>query len=213
MPIRRVLAITTLAIGALACAGSTIAAQPPAGPITQPLAAFAAQKVAVMPVQFLRADTAGPVRAADWAGIRKALDDSIGAAIAERGIGKKWAYAADIERMAKRNAVYVSDPASLGAGSLRTRPLKPEEQVSPVLVNNLRSLIALGDSRFALIPVELWFAHKGAESRASLRLVLVDGRVGQIAWAGDLAGEAGTAFGAATIGALAQRVADLIAGR
>lgn len=213
MPIRRVLAIATLTIGALACAGSKSAAQQPALSGAQPLAGFAAQKVAVMPVQFVRADSSGSVHAADWAGVRKALDDSIGAAIAERGIGKKWAYAADIERMAKRNAVYVSDPYALGAGGLRTRPLKPEEPVSPVLVNNLRSLIALGDSRFALIPVELSFAHKGAESRASLRLVLVDGRVGQVVWSGDIAGEPATAFGAATIGALAQRVADLVSGR
>jgi len=196
---------------------STVAAQQADKPTTQqtpqPLATFAAQRVSVMPVQFFRADSAAPVRAPDWARVRKELDDSLGAAIAERGIGRKWAYAADIDRMARRNATYANDPYALGAGGLRGRALKPEDKLSPVLVGNLRALIALGDSRFALIPVELSFARSGAESRATLRLVLVDGRAGQVVWAGDVAGDAGAAFSAAGVGALAQRVADLVAGR
>lgn len=213
-------AVAGLALSGVCFPASTIAAQqaaqattPGAQQAPQPLAAFGAQRVSVMPVQFLRADSAAPVRAPDWTRARKELDDSLGAAIAERGIGRKWAYAADIDRMARRNATYASDPYALGAGGLRDRTLKPEDRLSVVLANNLRALIALGDSRYALIPVELSFARSGAESRAMLRLVLVDGRAGQVVWAGDVAGSAGAAFGAASVGALAQRVADLVASR
>ena len=92
-------------------------------------------------------------------------------------------------------------------------PLQPGEQASAGIVNNLRSLIALGDSRFALIPVELSFARKGAQVVPTLRLVLLDGRSGQVAWFGDVAGRPGTGFAAAELGALAQRVADLVAVR
>jgi hypothetical protein len=178
-----------------------------------PLAGFAAQRVVVTPAQFLRADSGAPVKSSEWASVRKELDDSIGAAIAERGVGKTWAYAADIARMAKRNMGYASDPYSLGATSLRNRAIKLEDQAPLVLVNNLRSLIALGDARFALVPVELSFIRKGNELRPVLRLVLVDGRVGQIVWFGDIAGAALTAFSPAEIGVFAQRIADLVAAR
>lgn len=178
-----------------------------------PLGSFAAQRVSVLPVQFLRADSGAPVSSADWAMLRKEIDDSIGTAIAERGIGKKWAYAPDVARMAKRNAGYVSDPYALGAGSLRSRPLKPEEQASRTLVDNMRSLIALGDSRYALVPVELAFAKKESAWQVNLRLVLLDGRIGQVLWFGDLPMDVGSTFGSVTAGALAQRVADLVASR
>jgi hypothetical protein len=191
--------------------GLTAQATPPAD---APLASFAAQRVVVMPIQFLRADSLSPVKALDWDAVRKEVDDSIGAAISERGIGKKWMYAADVARGAKRNAGYVGDPYALGGGSLRApRAMKPEEQAPRVLIDNMRSHIALGDARYALLPLELVFAKRGAESRTQLRVVLVDGRVGQIVWYSDLSVDTGGAFGSAAIGMLAQRVADIVAAR
>ena len=166
-----------------------------------------------MPVQFLRADSTSPVKSAEWAAMRKALDDSIGAAIAERGVGRKWAYAADIAKMAKRNSDYASDPYALGARGLLNPQLKAGDPAPSIVVNNMRSLIALGDSRFAVVPVELWFAKRGAETRPVLRIVLVDGRVGQVVWFTDVAGAPGTNFASPELGALAQRVADLVAAR
>ncbi len=204
-----------LAVGVvIAAAGLVVAAAPhPVLAQGEPLAPFAGQKVSVMPVQFLRVDTTAPVKSQNWAVVRRELDDSIGVAIAERGIGRKWAYAADIERMAKRNAVYVSDPYALGAGGLRNRAFKAGEPAPPVLINNLRSMIALGDSRYALIPVELGFAGSGAERHPVLRVVLLDGRAGQITWYADLPGVSSASFGSADIGALAQRIADLVVAR
>lgn len=178
-----------------------------------PLAPFAAQRVSVLPVQFLKGDTAAPVSTAQWAAVRGQLDDSIGTAIAERGIGKKWAYAADLARMAKRNTGYVSDPATLGAGGFRNRPLRADDQAPNLLLNNLRPLIALGDSRYALIPVELAFAGQEAEMHAVLRLVLIDGRGGKLLWFADISVPAANGFSGPQIGELAQRVADLVAGR
>ena len=178
-----------------------------------PLGAFASQKLAVMPVQFLRADSLAPVKAAAWAAVRKELDYSVGSAIAARGIGRKWPYAADIVRMAKRNSDYVTDPYSLGAAGLRDARQKVGDPAPMVVINNLRSLIALGDSRFALIPVDLRFSRQGGVVRPVLHLVVVDGRVGQIVWFADVPGDAGPTFASAEIGALAQRIADLVAAR
>lgn len=178
-----------------------------------PLAPFAAQQLSVMPVQLLRADTSSPVKPAEWATVRRELDDSIGTALAERGIGRKWAYAADIDRLARRNAAYVSDPYALGASGLRGRALKPDEPAPSVLVSNLRSLVALGDSRYALVPAELSFEGHGADARAVLRVVVVDGRGGTVVFAIDVVVPSGPKFDAPHIGGLAQRVADLVIAR
>ena len=202
-----------LAGAAIGLATGSARAQPAA---PTPLAAFAAQKLSVMPLQYAAAPDSGPAGSAAVATIKQALDDSLGAALSDRGIGKNWAYAADIQRLAKRNTGYTSNPASLGAGQLRARPLNPGDPAPVLLVSNLRSLIALGDSRFALIPVDLAFQARDGRQRPILRLVLLDGRLGQVVWMADVAGEPfarGTPFGAAEIGALAQRVADLVAAR
>jgi hypothetical protein len=175
-----------------------------------PLAPFAAEKVSVMPVQFLRADSGAPVRTTDWATLRRELDDSIGAAIAGRGVGTKWAYAADIARLARRNTAYVSDPYTIGAGGLRARTLEANQQLPRTLIDNLRSLIALGDSRYALVPVDLSLVRQGGDWKAVLRLVLVDGRRGQLIWFADIAVDTDPAFTGAAAGRIAHRVADLV---
>lgn len=202
---------TLAAIAVSAAVGLTPAAAPAQG--EPPLAPFAAQKLSVMPVQFLRADSGAPVRAADWTTLRREIDDSIGTVIAERGVGKKWAYAADVVRLARRNVGYVSDPYTLGAGALRNRVLKRDEQASRTLLDNLRSLIALGDSRYALLPVDLSFARQGPAWMAVLRLVLLDGRAGQVTWFTDVVVDAGATFDSAAAGRLAQGVADLVIAR
>ena len=182
-------------------------AQAPKGP---PLASFVAQRIAVMPVQLLRSDSAAFVRPAAWAAFRRELDDSIGSAIAERGVGKKWAYAADIARTAQRNAAYVSDPYSLGVQPLRNAVYKVGDKIPDLFSSNLRSLIALGDARYALVPVEVMFVRIGAQQRAVMRLILVDGRAGLFMWAGDVASEAAGSLTPVVINSLAARVADLI---
>lgn len=191
----------------------------PRGALAQqgtPLGQFASQRIAVMPVQYARADTGTVAGTPDWAALRHTLDDSIAAAIADRGLGKKWAYAPDVIRMAKRNVAYVSDPMALGVGSMRSGAIKPEDQVPPMALDNLRSLIALADARLALVPVEVFLARRAAEARPILRLVLIDVRGNAIVWYQDLSGPvfpAGTAWTPANIGGLAQQVADLVAPR
>ena len=71
-----------------------------------------------------------------------------------------------------------------------------------VLADNLRPLTALGDTRFALIPVEL----RADGGSVVLRLVMVDTRGRTVFWAGDLLSPAGEKM----IADLAVRVADLI---
>ena len=102
-----------------------------------PLAPFVSQRVVVLPVQLLRPDTGTFVSAAAWGAFRKELDDSIGSAISERGVGKKWMYAAEVARSARRNAAYVSDPYSLGAQPLRGAIYKGGDKMPEVFAGNL----------------------------------------------------------------------------
>jgi hypothetical protein len=199
-----------LAVLLLACATTTAAAQKPK-PLP-PLAPFVSEHLIVLPVQLMRADSAGWLDGARWGAFRKELDDSIASAIAERGLGKKWAYAADVVRSAKRNAAYTSDPYSLGAQAMRGVPLKTGDKLPTLFNSNLRTLIALGDTRYALVPIELaFFSIKDSNARrAALRLALVDGRGGVYVWIGDVASDPATSLTPAMIGSLAARVADLV---
>lgn len=162
-----------------------LGAQSPAGPATvgRPLAQFAAERAAVTPVQFWRADSAGWSAAADGATLRAEVDSAIAVAFRERGMGSRWAFAGDVVRSARRNPTLRSDPTSLGAGRWRNAAPELNEQMPPLLADNLRVVSALGDTRYAFIPVEL----RGVNDIATLRVVLVDTRRRAVVWFADLA--------------------------
>jgi hypothetical protein len=155
-----------------------------------------------MPAQLWRADTVGWSKAVSWAATRLALDSAVQRVLEERGLGRKWAYPADVVRSAHRNPTYASDPYSLGVGRWRTKVPELQEQLPTVLADNLRSLTALSDTRYALIPVEL----RTEGDAVVLRLILADTRARMILWAGDLISPAG----ASMVEGLATRIADLI---
>ena len=198
------------------CAGSVnnLSAQqkkPDAGTRPQPpLSPMASQKVMVLPVQLLRADSGAWVDQGKWEKFRRELDDSIGSAIANRGVGKTWKYAADAARIAKRNPEYVSDIYSMGVQPMRAVRYKIGEPIPDLFNSNLRLLIGIADTRYALLPVEIWFARKGGQQIAVLKLAMVDGRGGTFVWMGEVGTDPATSFTPALINTLAARVADLV---
>lgn len=182
--------------------GATSAQEKQAPVVGPPLSPFTAMRVAIVPAQLWHADSAGWSRGVSWATTRLELDSAIAAVLQERGLARKWAYAADVVRSAKRNPTYASDPYALGVTRLRGGELKSGTEVPQLLADNLRTVTALGDTRFALIPVELRAQGEGVV----LRLVMVDTRTRNLVWAGDLLAPGG----AQMIARLATRVADLI---
>ncbi len=192
-----------LPLAALLFPASLLAQDPktavPAGP---PLAPFASMRVAIVPIQLWRPDSIGWSREINWGRTRLAVDSALQAVLEERGMGRKWAYASDAVRSARRNPTYASDPYSLGVGRWRNTPPEGGEVLPGALADNLRSVTALGDARFALIPVEL----RAQGDAVVLRLILADTRTRQIVWAGDLLSPAG----AKMLEELATRVANLI---
>jgi hypothetical protein len=191
-----------LLCGALVLAPGWARAQEAPVAVAPPLAGFSAMRVAIVPVQLFRADTAGWSAAVNWGTLRVTLDSLIGEELRDRGLGTRWAYARDVVRSARRNPTYATDPYALGVGRWRSTPPKADEAMPPVVADNLRPLTALGDTRYALIPVEL----RGQGSDAVLRLVLADTRARRVVWAGDL-----LITGSADLtGDIARRVADLV---
>jgi len=205
--------VATATVGAQNSKVSQKAADVAAKGLGSPLAGFASQRLIVLPVQLLRGDSLSWIQPGGWTAFRKELDDSVASAISERGIGKGWAYPADLLRQAKRNAGFVGDPYSVGAQPLRGQNYRPADHVPPLMASNLRPMIALADARYALLPVEIVFQRDSARQRAVLRLALIDGRTGQFGWVGEVASDPATAYSVSILSQLAARVADLVVAR
>lgn len=203
----------TLLLAAACAAKSKPQAEPAPLPV-RPLASFAGRRVIVLPVRYLR-----PADSLGWAaGAGKSseylsgLDDAIAAALATRGMQSMWVFPPEISRTAKRNAAYVSDPHTLAADWLRPpyRP-KPQMLLPDPLATQLRSLVALHDARYALLPVEVRFEPVAGAGRAVLHLVMLDARASQILWVGDVSSDAAASLSPAVTTSLAGHFADLIA--
>jgi hypothetical protein len=103
------------------------------------------------------------------------------------------------------------------------------EPLAEPLATQLRTIVALGDARYVLVPVEVRLERAPAPSssagvtapgpasagpgRAVLRLALVDARASQVRWSGDVASDTASALTTALAAGLAGRVADLVAQR
>ena len=205
-------------LAALACAGLLQAQQgkPPAAaqapqPPRAPLSPMTSEQVLVLPVQLLRADSGAWVDQSGWEAFRRELDDSIGAAIASRGVGRRWKYASDAVRIAKRNPDYVSDVYNMGVQSLRLAKFKTGDLIPDLFNNNLRLLIGIADARYALVPYEAWFVTRNGQQIVVLRLALVDGRAGSFVWFGEVGTDPSATRPRSITGILASRVADLVA--
>jgi hypothetical protein len=168
----------------------------------RPLAAFAAQRVAVTPVQFWRADSAGWSLQADGVALRTQVDSAVAEEFRARGLAARWAFAGDVVRSARRNPILRADPKALGAGRWRSALPEAGDALPPLVADNLRTVSALGDTRYALIPVEV----RGHGDQVVLRVVIADTRLRTVVWAADLA----AAGGSAAAEALARIIADLV---
>jgi hypothetical protein len=184
----------------------------PSPVVLRPLERMAAQQIVVLPVQYLSAtDTLGwqqqvPNRAAFLA----ALDDQIEAAFTARGLGRAWTFGREVERSSKLNSILITDARSLSAEWLRGRVL-PETAVRDPLASQVRGLVGLKGSRYAILPVELRFENYGnGMGVAILRLVMMDSRLAQIRWVGEVASDPARTLSPAVTASVASHFADLV---
>lgn len=178
-----------LALANLACGGHTPAPPPVAGspPPKEPIkplgvAPFAGQQIAVIPITLVvPIDTMERVApftthatAIAWA------DSVVGAALLARGPEVKWALPPELRKVARRAPTVAPDPDRMGQSMMRERSL---ETVPDPLRSNLRSMMALLNGRFVLIPAAVAVVpEKGGLVRAEITLVLADTRTGKVVW-------------------------------
>jgi hypothetical protein len=201
-----------------ACRGSGAAEEPaPLVAPAHPLAALAAQQVIVAPLNALR-----EVDALGWTQqiprsreFMRAFDDALAAELTARGVGARWIYPDALVRSARSNPSHSVDPYALAAAPLRDARLVEGTRLPDPLANQLRIMVALQESaRPVLIPVELWFDKAaGGQGVAVVRLALVDGRLGEVRWIGDIRSTPSPTFSRELLTSLVAHSADLIAAR
>jgi len=212
------LALCAAALGA-GCGGAKSAPQGnarSAGAPGRPLAGMAAQRVIVVPALAVReGDPAGwAARIPRLREFLRMLDDEIAAALADRGLGQAWVFPDQLWRGHSRNPSLGVDPYRLATQPLRGARLAPGDRIAEPLASQLRALVAVHDARLVLVPVEVWFdiVRAGASGRTALRLALVDARLAEVRWSGEVkASQAGTDADRAQLADIAARVADLVA--
>jgi hypothetical protein len=198
----------------LACGGqqaSQTQTAPP--PVSRPLASLAGQRVVLTPVFRLRdGDPLG------WGAqiprsreFLRSLDSAIASELAQRGLEKQWVYPPDLARSMRMSPTYAVDPYALAVEPLRNPNVAAGAKIGDPLATQLRTMIALQDSRFVILPVELRFERdKTGQGIAILRAVLVDARIGDVRWAGDASSDPSSAFSRALLANIASHFADLI---
>ena len=209
--VRRVAVAALVALGACRSAAPAPQAAPPQA--SRPLAFLATQPVALVPAQYVRGgdSTGWSAQIGPAPAFLRALDSAIAAELTARGTARTWVTAEAIGRQARRNPAFTSDPYALSAEALRHGVRRTNPRLGEPLASQMRSLVALTEARYALIPVEVRFEPTSAgAARASLRLVLVDARMAEIRWASDVSMEDGLPSVPDIVSTLADRVADLL---
>jgi hypothetical protein len=211
--------IVSLAVFALGCAtarapaGEDAAEQSPRG---APLAAMAGRSVLVLPVQrnvVVVDQTLDQAAAIEGWNFLVGLDDSIASALSARGLGSTWTFAQAITAAARRNGGLVADPHVLAAGSLRRLVKASDSPLNEPLPTQIRSLVALRDGRYVILPAAVRFAGQPAATRGTLIVYLIDSRTARIAWSGEVASDTSPRFSPAMAGSIAERLADLVVAR
>lgn len=201
-----------------ACRGQNAAEAPAlSGPLVRPLANLVAQQVVVVPTHSLReGDQVGwSARVPRSRELLRSLDDEIASELGARGIRSQWIWPADLVRASRANPSYSVDPYVLAAGSLRSPNVVGGTRLGDPLATQLRTTVAMQDrARAVLIPVELRFDRDSSgKGVAVLRVVLLDGRLGEVRWIGDVRGEPSSTFSRELLIDVASKFADLITAR
>jgi hypothetical protein len=181
----------------------------------RPLSALAAQQLVVAPLNGLReVDALGWTRqiprSRDY---MRAFDDALQAELGARGLGTRWVYPEALARAGRSNPSYAVDPYTIAAAPLRGTGAEVGVRLGDPLASQVRTMVALQESaRAVLIPVELWFERTSTgQGVAVLRLALVDARLSEIRWIGDVRSDPSPTFSRELLTSLAAHTADLFA--
>jgi hypothetical protein len=175
------------------------------------LGGIVGQVVLIAPVQSMRvvpelAWTGLPRTADVLASLDKAITDTLRARVGD----PQWVYPNALIESARNNPTYATDPRALSVQPLKTAKLEIAQRLPEPLASQLRTMLALHDGRLILLPVELHFDRTAiGAAHPALRLVLVDPRLSEIKWFGEVAGLDTSTFSTTFTTQIAARIADL----
>ncbi len=163
------------------------------------VAPLAGQRVPVLPLTLLAADSPIDEQLAGDRVARLAWADSlIGDVLQSRGPEVTWVLPDELRAAARRAPATVTDPDRMGQALMRASNI---EVVPDPLRSYLRALTAMTDARFVLIPAAARLAADSTDGvRAELALVLVDSRNGAVLWRSQPVGRGASARAALRAG-------------
>lgn len=199
------------------------------------------------PVVFVPVQSVVPLEAGGWPGgaageedALRAMDAELEFVLAESRGGSSWALPSSVIRRVDRNPILRIDPTRLAYQGLLEKPVKRKQIYEP-LHSELRSLSALFDTRYVILPIALFVemdppenedgetapAAEGAPAaqaddpdappgtparyRAHLLLAMIDIRMSSIVWWGEVVSDPGAEDSPALLASLAENVAAQMA--
>ena len=177
--------------------------QPPLPAPTAPLptAGIAGSKVPILPFTLVAAeDTLGWTTVlADHKAVLASADSVLGTLLRARAPEVIWVSPDELRRQARRAPAFATNPDQMGTSLLRAEQFL---NVPDPLRGELRTLVALAEARYALIPAALVYRRTipappasqpdgspagrpssvEAGATAELSIVLVDARLGKVGW-------------------------------
>jgi len=117
------------------------------------------------------------------------LDTALAAGLQRTAPEVDWVHAPQVERAAARNPALQIRPRQLAVGSFHGARV---QNIGDPLFGDLRTLAAILDARWALVPVAAGYVEDGAGSgRVEVAVALIDTTGGAVVWYGVVAGEPG----------------------
>jgi hypothetical protein len=210
----RLRTLTLLAALVTACASPAPQGAAPQ-PVEHGLSGLAAQHIAVLPTYMARVDPALAWSIGRPVEVQRRLDADILAALEDRGLRRAWVFPEDLVKSYKNNPTYGTDPYALAEEPLRAPTLGVDSRLPEPLASQIRTLVAFQqDLRLVLAPVEVRMEPvKPKGGRGVLRLVLMDARLSNVRWIGDIPSDTLDAYGPALSASIANRLAGVLSPR
>jgi hypothetical protein len=135
------------------------------------------------------------------------LDPEIAYWLAQKAPRVNWIFPPELDRALARTPsmevrIRALNVAAFQAGEVRT--------IGDPLFGDLRTLGALVNARFALVPVAAGWVPAGGSGRVEIRAALIDTLGGRVLWFGVVAGAAGAEGSRGTAASAAEALAGLI---
>jgi hypothetical protein len=170
-------------LAAVACGGHAAPATAPAPAPTQPLpiATLVSMHVPVLPLTLIAADDSlhWSARLAHARAMLDSADSVIGSLFKARAPEVNWVLPPELRAQARMSPSFATNPDQLGGALLRSDRVV---DIPDPLRSELRTLVAIANARYALVPAALVYRVAGAagETTAELTVVIVDARLGRV---------------------------------